>query len=120
MGAFITLDGVGACLRPESNRRPVKTASMWQARQPVYRTSVERWRRYEPWLGEFRQLLTEKDGASAATSTDIRSASAARQTAHPLHNVRQPAEAGSGLQRAVRPRPPRPPRDNDPRPLHPV
>jgi hypothetical protein len=30
---------------------------MWQARQPVYRTSLERWRRYEPWLGEFLQLL---------------------------------------------------------------
>src|SRR5260370_39876983 len=108
MGAFITLDGVGACLRPETNRRPVKTASMWQARQPVYRTSVERWRRYEPWLGEFRQLLTEKDGASAATSTDIRSASAARQTAERLHEGGKPADAGAGLQRAIRRSPPEP------------
>jgi len=32
---------------------------MWQARQPIYETSVERWRRYEPWLGEFRRLLLE-------------------------------------------------------------
>jgi tetratricopeptide (TPR) repeat protein len=46
-----------ACLRSESNPRVVTTASMWQARQPVYTTSVERWRRYEPWLGEFRQWL---------------------------------------------------------------
>ena len=35
----------------------MKTASLWQARQPVYTTSVERWRRYEPWLGELRELL---------------------------------------------------------------
>jgi tetratricopeptide (TPR) repeat protein len=46
-----------ACLAPERNQRVVKTASRWQARQPVYKTSVERWRRYEPWLGELRALL---------------------------------------------------------------
>jgi hypothetical protein len=34
----------------------VSTASKWQARQPIYRTSVERWRHYEPWLGELREL----------------------------------------------------------------
>jgi len=33
------------------------TASVWQARQPIYRTSVERWRRYEPSLGELRELV---------------------------------------------------------------
>ena len=37
----------------------IKTASIWQARQPIYRTSVERWRRYEPWLGELRGLASE-------------------------------------------------------------
>ncbi len=45
-----------ACLRPESNPRAVKTPSKWQTRQPIYRTSVERWRRYEPWLGPLRAL----------------------------------------------------------------
>jgi hypothetical protein len=29
---------------------------VWQVRQPVYTTSVARWRRYEPWLAELRQL----------------------------------------------------------------
>jgi tetratricopeptide (TPR) repeat protein len=48
-----------ACLAPQSNQRRITTASIWQARQPIYRTSVERWRRYEPWLGELRQLLPE-------------------------------------------------------------
>ena len=55
--AFCGLDWSDACLAPEQNARVVKTASLWQARQPVYKTSVERWRRYEPWLGELRELL---------------------------------------------------------------
>jgi Sulfotransferase family/Tetratricopeptide repeat len=45
-----------ACLAPHLNTRAINTASLWQARQPIYRTSVERWRRYEPWLGELREL----------------------------------------------------------------
>ena len=48
-----------ACLRPESNPRAVKTPSKWQTRQTIYRTSVARWRRYEPWLGPLRALVDE-------------------------------------------------------------
>jgi tetratricopeptide (TPR) repeat protein len=55
--AFTGLDWHDACLEPNRNERAVTTASVWQARQPVYTTSVARWRRYEPWLGELRQLL---------------------------------------------------------------
>src|SRR5579863_2674834 len=47
------------CLRPECNPRAVKTPSKWQTRQPIYRTSVARWRRYEPWLGPLRALVDE-------------------------------------------------------------
>jgi hypothetical protein len=46
-----------ACLRPDRNPQAVKTASRWQARQPIYRVSVDRWRRYEPYLGSLRPLL---------------------------------------------------------------
>lgn len=56
---FLGLDWDDRCLRPEDNARIVKTASLWQARQPVYRTSLERWRRYEPWLGALRELHDE-------------------------------------------------------------
>ncbi|MGA8541022.1 MAG: sulfotransferase [Terriglobales bacterium] len=49
-----------ACLRPESNPRAVKTPSKWQTRQPIYRTSVARWRRYEPWLGPLRALIDNR------------------------------------------------------------
>jgi tetratricopeptide (TPR) repeat protein len=48
-----------ACLRPESNPRAVRTPSKWQARQPIYRNSVARWRRYEPWLGPLRALVDD-------------------------------------------------------------
>src|SRR5262249_9055220 len=58
---FCGLDWNDACLHSERNRRPVRTASVWQARQPVYRTSVARWRRYEPWLGALRELLPDAE-----------------------------------------------------------
>jgi len=48
-----------ACLRPEANPRAVNTPSKWQARQPIYRSSVGRWRRYEPWLGPLRALVED-------------------------------------------------------------
>jgi tetratricopeptide (TPR) repeat protein len=48
-----------ACLRPENNPRAVNTPSKWQTRQPIYRTSVARWRRYEPWLGPLRALVDD-------------------------------------------------------------
>jgi hypothetical protein len=54
---FCGLEWDDACLRPEQNQRVVKTASVWQARQSIYGTSVSRWRRYEPWLGAFDRLL---------------------------------------------------------------
>ena len=63
--AFCGLDWDDACLQHERNVRAITTSSLWQARQPVYRTSVARWQQYEPWLGEFRRLLPPaEDGAS--------------------------------------------------------
>ncbi len=59
MIATCGLEWNDACLAPHRNRRRIATASVWQARQPIYRTSVERWRRYEPWLGELRELLAD-------------------------------------------------------------
>src|SRR5271166_3197829 len=53
------LDWNDACLEPHRNTGKITTASLWQARQPIYRGSVGRWRRYEPWLGELRQLAAD-------------------------------------------------------------
>jgi tetratricopeptide (TPR) repeat protein len=44
------------CMTPERNARAVKTASKWQARQPIYQHSVGRWKRYESFLGPLRGL----------------------------------------------------------------
>ncbi len=39
-----------ACLAPHKLERSVKTASHWQVRQPIYKSSVERWKNYEPYI----------------------------------------------------------------------
>ncbi len=46
-----------ACLRFYENERAVRTASSEQVRRPIYRESVDQWRRYEPWLGPLRAAL---------------------------------------------------------------
>ncbi len=56
---FCGLDWNEACLRPEQNERVISTMSHRQARQPVYTSSLERWRRYEPWLDAFQSLIDE-------------------------------------------------------------
>jgi hypothetical protein len=45
--------------------RAVKTASVWQVRQPLYASSRERWRRYERYLGPLMEVLEEyqEDGS---------------------------------------------------------
>lgn len=53
---FAGLEWDDRCLRHESNKHRVSTPSLWQVRQPIYKTSVERWRKFEPWLGEFAEL----------------------------------------------------------------
>jgi hypothetical protein len=40
-----------ACLRFHETKRPVRTASVAQVRQPIFSTSVARWRRYARHLG---------------------------------------------------------------------
>jgi tetratricopeptide (TPR) repeat protein len=54
---FCGLEWDDACLHHERNERNVTTPSLWQVRQPIYSSSVERWKRYEPWLGAFAKLL---------------------------------------------------------------
>jgi tetratricopeptide (TPR) repeat protein len=53
---FCGLDWDAKCLHPEHNERRVRTPSNWQVRQPIYKTSTNRWKNYEPWLGAFGNL----------------------------------------------------------------
>jgi Sulfotransferase family len=55
--AFCGLTWEQACSAPEKNPRVVTTPSLCAVRQPINRSAVERWRVYEPWLGEFASLL---------------------------------------------------------------
>jgi tetratricopeptide (TPR) repeat protein len=59
-----------ACLRPELNPRAVKTPSKWQTRQPIYRTSVARWRHYKPWLGPLLELVDESSELDPGSPKD--------------------------------------------------
>jgi hypothetical protein len=45
------------CLRFHQTRRPVRTASVTQMRQPLYRRSVARWRHYEAALADLLALV---------------------------------------------------------------
>jgi len=46
-----------ACLRFHENERSVKTASSSQVRRPIYKSSLQRWRRYEKHLGPLFEAL---------------------------------------------------------------
>lgn len=46
-----------AMARHTENKRTVSTASVWQVRQPIYKGSVERWRKYEAHLGPLLEAL---------------------------------------------------------------
>jgi hypothetical protein len=55
--AWCGLEWEPGCLEFYRGRRVVRTASAVQVRQPLYATSVERWRHYEQALGQlFAQL----------------------------------------------------------------
>ena len=46
-----------ACLAFHQTRRDIRTASASQARQPIYRTSLKRWKAYEAHLGPLIEAL---------------------------------------------------------------
>lgn len=61
------LDWFPELLNFQSLKRPVKTASFWQVRQPIYQSSKYKWRRYEKQIIPFTRSLShgrEKWGLS--------------------------------------------------------
>jgi tetratricopeptide (TPR) repeat protein len=56
---FLGLEWDPACLAFHETKRPVLTASLWQVRQPIYSSSIGRWRHYRHHLGP---LLRELEG----------------------------------------------------------
>jgi hypothetical protein len=55
--AHCGLDWDARCLSFQENDRPVRTASATQVRQPVYTSSVGRWRPYRAFLAPLLQEL---------------------------------------------------------------
>ncbi len=55
--AFVGLEWDSRCLEFQNVNRPVHTASAWQVRQPLYASSVGRWRRYEQHLKTLKTAL---------------------------------------------------------------
>lgn len=58
--AHVGLEWNDACLAPHKLERSVKTASHWQVRQPIYKTSVQRWKNYEPYIQTLIEILDKK------------------------------------------------------------
>jgi hypothetical protein len=58
---FIGLPWDDRCLEFHKADRAVNTASVWQVRQKIYRTSVGRWRNYEKFIGPLRGLANLPD-----------------------------------------------------------
>lgn len=45
------------CLNFHENKRSVRTASSEQVRQPIFKSGLEQWRNFEPWLGPLKDAL---------------------------------------------------------------
>jgi tetratricopeptide (TPR) repeat protein len=56
MLSFIGLDWDPRCLEFYASKRQVTTASAWQVRQKVYKSSVARWHNYEKFIGPLKAL----------------------------------------------------------------
>ncbi len=65
---FCGLEWDDACLTHEQVRSQVSTPSLWTARQPVNTASVERWRKFEPWLGKLLELRSITHPVSRASA----------------------------------------------------
>jgi len=59
---FVGLPWDSACLEFHRIRRSVTTFSKWQVRQKISRTSVERWRNYEQYVGPLLPLVEAAAG----------------------------------------------------------
>ena len=55
--AHIGLRWDNACLNFTENDRAVTTMSRWQVRQPIYKTSMKRWKSYEKHIGPLISAL---------------------------------------------------------------
>jgi len=65
---FVGLPAMAAARERPARGQVITSASMWQARQPVYRSSIARWRAYAPFVPELERLFPDADQASGQAS----------------------------------------------------
>ena len=56
---FCDLDWEDACLDFHKNKQAVATASASQVREPIYRSSLQKWRHYANWLQPLQDILEQ-------------------------------------------------------------
>ena len=56
---FCGIEGGADCLEHVTSRQPIRTASVVQVRQPLYKTSIARWKKYEGHIQELTTALEE-------------------------------------------------------------
>ena len=70
---FLDLDWEPACLEFYKTERAVRTASTWQVRQPLYDTSVGRWRHYEKHMAPLcAAIAVAPDAPTGTRPADVR------------------------------------------------
>lgn len=65
--AYCGLEFEDACLRPHETKRPIRTPSAEQVRQPISASGLEAWRAYEAHLAPLRQALEKRLDAGPDT-----------------------------------------------------
>jgi Flp pilus assembly protein TadD len=66
---YCGLDWHSSCLEFQKTKRTVQTPSRWQVRQPIYQTSVGRWRNYSSEMAALDRLLRESGAAYRRENT---------------------------------------------------
>jgi Tfp pilus assembly protein PilF len=96
---FCGLDWDPRCLSFQDNDRVVRTASQWQVRQPLYKDSIGRWRRYEKQLQPFLREIGASVAPSAPGATVPAAASPHRAPASRAEAALALKKKGDGLAR---------------------
>jgi hypothetical protein len=68
---FCQLPFEANCLTFHENKRPVKTASGAQVRKPIYRDSLQGWKRYENELQPMKKALEQRPGRFALFASRV-------------------------------------------------
>jgi hypothetical protein len=54
---FCGLDFEQSCVEYHKTERSIRTPSAEQVRQPIYRSGLEQWKNFEPWLEPLKEAL---------------------------------------------------------------